>query len=350
MRKMPWWLLGLGVVVVLAGLPEVAPAKAHATGATPGTINAPFASTSIWRRAVPAGATLHALNGAIATTSPSSSWSAGLDLVTVCKTSPSGKLVNVERSSGWSLPARSTSTGEVQYQRRLAATACTDVSWNPVGNGLFVLYDAASGTADLGVGAWRVKGGPLLNGAPDGTRAHHLDVIAGDGTTGYGRASGLPALGGLLRSGEMRGGIKHAVAINLPNRLLSASRHFTWPASSADASAGITYLGSDPALTMGSLLAIPPEVKVAKLSWHTKEGKNLALAAQRYGWYVVDAIGGGDQLQLGMETGAARANLGLSIDAAGHQQVDAAKVDMVGLNADLNAIVGLLVVVEQAQP
>jgi len=88
------------------------------------------------------------------------------------------------------------------------------VSWNRIGNALFVLFDPLTGLADLGVGGWRDPGGPLLNTANVGSSAHGLDVRRGDGLRGYGRASSLPALGGLLRARELSTSIHHAVRVD----------------------------------------------------------------------------------------------------------------------------------------
>ena len=273
--------------------------------------------------------------------------SAFVDVVTLCSVDPAAPLVNVELDAGWTLPGRATSSGQVLYRRHLADDSCTDVSWNPNGNALFVLYDPSTGTADLGVGGWRRAGGPLLEHAPDGRDAHGLDV-AGDGLVGYGRASGLPALGGLIRPGELEHGIDHALAINLPVGVLSSAQHFVWPSRSAAGASYANYQGTSPALAMGSLLAIPPSVDLLRLPWHTPQGRVLAAAAQRYGMYVVDALGAPHQVQLGISSDAARTDLGLRFDATtGQPSFDAAVIDGNGLVADVALIMSLVQVVPQ---
>lgn len=215
-----------------------------------------------------------------------------------------------------------------------------------------MLFDPVTKLADLGVGGWHDPGGPLLNGANDGAGAHRLDVVAGDGVRGYGRGSSLPALGGALRIGELSRTIRHALAINVYAVRLSAAPHFVWPASSADSSADFAYQGTNPRYAMGTLLAIPRSVRLGASSWRTRQGRNLARAAQRYGWYIVDSLPPpGDLVQFGIDNDAAREDLGLAIDpATGNESVDPAKVDIEGLNADVVRILGLVSAVTSNGP
>jgi len=308
----------------------------------------PFAPDSIWRREIAADATYVDISDVTADPEKAID-TVGLELVTLCSTDASAPLVNIERGNGWTPEQRAVTTGEVLYQRHLSPDACSDVTFNPIGNGLFVLFDPETGTADLGIGGYRVPGGPLLNSAGDGRDAHGLDVFDGDGLIGYGRASLLPALGGLLRAGELDNGIDHALAVNLPTGMLSKTQHFVWPARAADGTADITYQGNNPALAMGTLLAIPRTVDLDSLTWRTPQGRVLAEAAQRYGWYVVDVLLPAHKVQLGMDPVAARSDLGFGYDpATGHETVDPAKVDAVGLAADVAQIASLLRAVPQA--
>ncbi len=311
----------------------------------------PFARGSIWRRKIPAGATYTSVADALTADPALAPHRAGVDLVTRCTGDPAAPLVNVERSQGWTYPARATSTNQVLYRRHLAPDACTDVSWNRQGNGLSVLLDPTTGRADLGIGGWRTSGGPLLNTAPDGPTAHGLDVRGGTGLVGYGRASGLPALGGLLLPGELNGHIRHPVAVVLPAAVLSSARHSVWPASSADATAAITYRGPNRDLAMGTLLAIPRTVSVRAQPWETPQGRNLAVAARRYGFYVVDVLLAGGIVQFGTDTRAARTDLGLRIDpVTGAQSVDPTKFDSPAFDRDVTRIVSLLRAVTSNRP
>lgn len=302
----------------------------------------PFARGSIWNRKVPLAATFADVQDALFGDAAAAPSSLGVDLVTLCETDASAPLTDVERSRGWTYPLRAQSSGEVLYQRHLAPDACLDVTWNRIGNALFVLYDPITDRADLGIGGWRERGGPLLGTAADGSNAHGLDVRRGDGIHGYGRGSLLPALGGLLREHELSHGIRHAVAVVMPTTRLSATRHFVWPAGSADGLADVTYQGPNPDFAMGTLLAIPRSVRLREHVWRTKQGRRLATAAQLYGWYVVDSVLA-PQVQLAIDNDAARTDLGLAIDAdTGRMSVDAAKVDAAGLTADVLQILSLV--------
>lgn len=120
-------------------------------------------------------------------------------------------------------------------------------------------------------------------------RASRID---GDGLTnasGHG-ASGMSGLGGLLRIGELSSDqpITHPLKITWPAWAFAYYgddlKGFRWPARRADgyASQPEMYLGKKKSLVMGSLLALKPDVEIAKLPL-TKVGKKLATAIQHYG-------------------------------------------------------------------
>lgn len=182
----------------------------------------PFGAASIWNRTIASiGANGEAawanVNSAIWGDASFTPTSATPDIVTICYSDSTQSSVNIERSNGWSYPFRSQSSGGVLYKRNLNITACGCVSWNPIGNALFVIIDSATQKADVGVGGWRLAGGPLLQVPADGSAAHNIDISsAGSGIYGSARASSLPPLGGLIRPGELVGGIPHAVAIAMP--------------------------------------------------------------------------------------------------------------------------------------
>ncbi len=309
----------------------------------------PFAPTSIWNRPVPSGATFTDVSAAMRG-APGSPVRIGTDLVTICTTSPKAPPTDIMLSAGWSPAERATATGTVLYHRHLSANACTAVRTNPFGNALFVLVDPLTGLADIGGGAWRNPGGPLLSVVPDGPAAHGIDVQNGDGLVGAGRASGLPALGGLLRKGEIAHRVDHALAVVLPAGVLSAALHWRWPARSADATAAATYEGTDPALTMGTLLAIPPTTDLANFGWHTRQGRVLAADAQRYGWYVADSVVA-PVIRFAFETGAATHDLGLTVDpSTGYETTDPARLDATGFTTDVLTILGLMKAVTSNAP
>lgn len=132
-------------------------------------------------------------------------------------------------------------------------------------------------------------GGPLF-----GYQATTVDIY-GDGTPGGHFGSGLSSIGGTIRVGELRpsaGAIPHALKIEAWAQTYyyySPSRPgFRWPADRADDYAASQYHGANPALTEGSLLAIPPSVSVASLGLSTDAARKIAQALQDYGGYIVD--------------------------------------------------------------
>ncbi len=119
--------------------------------------------------------------------------------------------------------------------------------------------------------------------------------LLGDGIQGANGGSGLSALGGVLRLGELgprTGPPRHALAIHVNDVSLYAaatkSDCFRWPASRGDAYCVGTYAGANPALRMGALLALPPGTALAL---RTEPAKLLAWTLGNYGAYVVNDAG-----------------------------------------------------------
>jgi len=122
--------------------------------------------------------------------------------------------------------------------------------------------------------------------------------IAGDGATGAHGGSGLSAIGGTLRIGELRPDgppVRHALKVELDAALnygacATYSDCYRWPATQADTYATTGYGGANPALEPGALLAIPAAVDVAQLGLETPAAAMLAFTLQNYGAYVVDDV------------------------------------------------------------
>ncbi len=124
--------------------------------------------------------------------------------------------------------------------------------------------------------------------------------LYGDGITGAHGGSGLSALGGSLRVGELRPGSqgpKHALKVNVYAkqelyRCTTKADCYRWPATKADSYAVGFYgtLGgnSNTAMKMGALLAIPASTDLSSLGLETEPGKQLAWTLQNYGAYIVD--------------------------------------------------------------
>jgi hypothetical protein len=134
-------------------------------------------------------------------------------------------------------------------------------------------------------------------GGPATSHYDSADVdIAGDGITGAHGGSGLSAIGGTLRLGELRPGgppVRHALKVELDaalnyGRCATYGSCYRWPAVQADSYATTGYGGPNPALEPGALLAIPSGTDVASLGLETAAAAALAFTLQNYGAYVVD--------------------------------------------------------------
>jgi hypothetical protein len=120
--------------------------------------------------------------------------------------------------------------------------------------------------------------------------------LYGTGETGSHGGSGLSALGGTVRLGELVPGgiIPHALKMNIDNvNFYSGTPHgspagngYRWPAWKSD---GYGYTGSNPAVAPGSLLAVKGDFDIAGLE--TEPGRIVAQAFLNYGGYIVDSSG-----------------------------------------------------------
>ena len=118
--------------------------------------------------------------------------------------------------------------------------------------------------------------------------------IYGDGIKGTHFGSGLSAIGGSIRRGELTSDepIRHAIKILVwGKKYLHYSKAvpgYRWPADRADQYAASDYKGTNPKLVQGSLLAIPPSVKIDSLGLKTVPAQKIFKALQNYGAYIVD--------------------------------------------------------------
>jgi hypothetical protein len=135
-----------------------------------------------------------------------------------------------------------------------------------------------------------------------GTSQYMFEVmdIYGDGYYGAHGGSGLSAIGGALRIGELISEdqpIKHVLKINVFGKKNlyydETTKGFRWPAKRADGYAKGNYgtertkpVNKD--CRMGALLAIPPFIDLDKLQFETIPGRILAQAFRDYGAYIVD--------------------------------------------------------------
>ena len=124
--------------------------------------------------------------------------------------------------------------------------------------------------------------------------------LYGDGITGAHGGSGLSAVGGSIRVGELRPGQqgpKHAIKINVFAKqalyqCTTAASCYRWPATHADSYAvgfyGTASSNSNTAMKMGALLAIPPSINIDRMGLETEPARQLAWTLQNYGAYIVD--------------------------------------------------------------
>jgi hypothetical protein len=143
---------------------------------------------------------------------------------------------------------------------------------------------------------------PFSRCTAGGPATSHYDAadvdIAGDGITGAHGGSGLSAIGGTLRLGELRPGgppVRHALKIELDaalnyGRCATYANCYRWPAIQADSYATTGYGGPNAALEPGALLAIPIGTDIDGLELETPAAAALAFTLQSYGAYVVDDV------------------------------------------------------------
>jgi len=125
------------------------------------------------------------------------------------------------------------------------------------------------------------------------------NIGTGSGIEGAHGGSGMSSLGGTLRVGELVPGgvIRHALKINLYGKLnynydsSTIKPGYRWPAVRADSYAGnslnvCAYGGKEPAMRLGSLVALKPDFGFNELL--TEPAKILAQAFMDYGAYAVD--------------------------------------------------------------
>lgn len=182
--------------------------------------------------------------------------------------------------------------------------------------------------------------------------------IRGDGMAGGGQgASGMSSMGGNIRLGELTGErpLRHAIKLNpWAHKYLHYSEAvpgYRWPANGADNYADDPVDGYDPVgsfgrplapwLAMGSLLAIPPSVRLESLGLRTVPGRILFEALQLYGAYFTEDAAW-DTWDLIVERGVPQ-------EVAAASGADLEDVDG-DFGHDLNVLVTLLYVVDDNGP
>jgi hypothetical protein len=171
----------------------------------------------------------------------------------------------------------------------------------PISNDMLVPNNGSNNASAflLPDGKTLVQLNPLCRDKADGPvygeLLEELDIRSQGVEGGHG-GSGMSSIGGTIRKGELLGDapIRHALKITLYAKEFIAfnndgTQGYRWPALRADgyADAG-SYGGKTPALEMGALLALKPNLTADGLGIKTPIGKKIFRALQDYGAYLVD--------------------------------------------------------------
>lgn len=265
---------------------------ATATGARD-PLKQPFSTQSIWNMPIGSGAVFLPAN--LPTNPGNNIWAKmpGIDDEHIVL-KPSSPLTKINLSNAaWTGRNRCSATGGQLLQVPMPANYIVPNSTSNSSSS-FLLADGRTIVQTQPL-ARCTAGGPgtaLVKFAP-------VDLY-GPGITGAHGGSGLSAIGGSIRVGELRPGstgprhvLKLAVyAKESLYKCSSRSNCFRWPAVTSDSYAvgnyGVNNRNSHPSMKMGSLLAIPPWTNINALGLETAPARQLAWTLQNYGAYIVD--------------------------------------------------------------
>jgi len=251
----------------------------------------PFSSNSIWN--TPVGSNAQYVPGQIyvAPFGAPASFHNDQDFFVVADSSdPLTPWVN---QGSWTGVTCSPVTGEVADHIHVPHNFITDCIMNNNAAGFLMpdnhtliqmqpLYRQTPGSPILAL--WH-QGGPV-------PFPWEIDIL-GDGALGAHGGSGLSAVGGTIRLGELlptTGPIRHALKLELyagRYYYYNESNCFTWPATGCDGYAASGYHGTNPYMKPGALLAIPPSVAPSVIVT-TIPGSKIKQALIDYGGYLVD--------------------------------------------------------------
>lgn len=305
----------------------------------------PFTPTSIWNRTIQRTAVYTDVSDALWGSPADSPAQIYLDLITILYVNPQLTPVNIRLNNNWDYPYRAQPASGMLYQRKIGPTAGVQES-TANGNGIVVIVDPSTGQADEGGAMFRDQDSNDLLIFQD-RPALHYNVFTGSGLYDGVRGSGMSGLGGVIRASEINTVIPHALAIMTSGRIYSKNTCYVWPATRCDSIANdptYGYKGPNSAYTLGTLLAIPPSINLSKIKFNTKQGYTVAIAAQRYGIYVVDSSAAtGNRVGLSMDYQAAATDLGLIQDPInGYQSVDPNKIDGNAFQTDMITILHMV--------
>lgn len=254
----------------------------------------PFASTSIWNMPIGAGAKY--VPAHLSATPGNTVWATmpGIDEEHIVMTPAAPRAPIRQSHAGWSGKDRCGATGPV------LATV-------PIPHGYVVTSDTRNSVGAFLLPDRRtiVQAQPFARcaaGAPGTALVRLAEAdLYGPGIAGAHGGSGLSAIGGSIRVGELRPGAahgpRHALKVNVYAKealfeCATRAACYRWPATQADSYAvgtyGVATRNRNKAMKMGALLAIPYSVPIAALGLETAPARQLAWTLQNYGAYVVD--------------------------------------------------------------
>jgi hypothetical protein len=273
--------------------PTPTPTPVPPPAATRDPLKQPFASSSIWNRPIGSGAVYAPAN--LSGNPGGDPWApmpqTDQEQIVLRPTAP---LTNIYYSdAGWSGRNRCGATGGVLIQVPMPSSYIVP-NRNDNSSAVFLMADKRTlihtqPFARCNVGSY---GTSIVKFDP-------VDIF-GDGILGSHGGSGMSAIGGSIRLGELRPGSqgpRHALKVNVYAkealyRCSSYNNCYRWPARAADSYAvgfyGAANGNSNTAMKMGALLAIPASTNIANLGMETEPGRQLAWTLQNYGAYIVD--------------------------------------------------------------
>jgi hypothetical protein len=254
----------------------------------------PFASNSIWN--MPIGSNAVYVPANLSGNPGKNIWAAmpGIDDEKIIL-KPTAPMVNLNKSTaGWTGKSRCAATGGLVVQVPMPSNYIIPTN-NKNSSATFLMRD----------GRTLVQTQPVARctaGASGTTMVKFANVdLYGPGITGAHGGSGLSAIGGSIRIGELRPGSttgpRHALKVNVYAkealfRCTTRSACFRWPAVTSDSYAvgwyGAANNNKNTAMKMGALLALPATRSIASLGLETAPAKQLAWTLQNYGAYIVD--------------------------------------------------------------
>ncbi|MES2743515.1 MAG: discoidin domain-containing protein [Pseudomonadota bacterium] len=251
----------------------------------------PFSSSSIWNTAIGSNAVYVPAN-----LNPNLGGGAGLPQIDderIVMTPGAPSTAIYQSNAGWSSASRCNATGGVLVNVPMPSNYIVG-SNNANSSAAFLAADRRT----------VIQTQPLARCNAGGVATSLLAFpsvdLYGDGIGGAHGGSGMSALGGSLRIGELRPGgqgPRHALKVNVYGkqalyRCGTLRDCYRWPAPTADQYA-VGFYGTDgnntnSAMKMGALLAIPASQSIANLALETEPARQLAWTLQNYGAYIVD--------------------------------------------------------------